>query len=217
MSGAVVQGLGVRLWVLRNRARELLGVPPLPPRDGRAVPRVPRVVVRMGSTLPGVLVRLLPAPLALLVAWWAGCGGPWWAVAVAWAVALVWWPRPQAAVGYVVLAALWLLADGNRLAVDPVSGTVPGLGSLAGLVLAAHLLVVAVTLAAHVGWRTLVEAAVLGRAARSVLAAQAVAQSVLLLVAWVRTGLTGSAEPLRAVAVVAVVAAVVLLVPRRER
>lgn len=206
----------LRLWVLRNKVRALFGLAPVPMRD-RDVPPVPRVVVHMGPTLPGVLVRLVPAPLALLVASWAGCGDAWWWVAAAWAAALVVWPRPPSAVGYVLLAALWLLADGNRFAVDPVTGAVPGVGSLAGVVLAAHLLLVAVTLAAHVGWTTLVEAAVLGRAARSVVAAQAVAQSVLLLVAWVRTGLVGSLEPLRAVAVLGVVAAVVLLLPRREQ
>lgn len=204
----------MRLWLLRNRARALLGLAPLPPRDGAAVPPVPRVVVQMGPTLPGVLVRLAPGVLALVVAALAGCREAWWVLAAVGAGWLVVRPRPQVAAGFVGVAALWLVADGNRLAADAATGAVPGVGPLAALVLAVHLLVVASALAGHVGWTTLVEAAVLGRAARSVAAAQAVAQSTLLLVAWVRTGLVGNLELLRGVAVVAVVAAVVLLVPR---
>ncbi|WP_146820070.1 hypothetical protein [Actinotalea fermentans] len=204
----------MRLWLLRNRARALFGLAPLPPRDGVAVPPVPRVVVRMGRTLPGVLVRLTPGVLALVVAALAGCREAWWVLAAVGAVWLVARPRPQVAAGYVGLAALWLVADGNRLAADPVTGAVPGVGRLAALVLAVHLLLVASALASHVGWTTLVEAAVLGRAARSVGAAQAVAQSALLLVAWVRTGVLGNLELLRGVAVLAVVVAALLLVPR---
>lgn len=204
----------MRLWLLRNRVRALFGLAPLPPRDGAAVPPVPRVVVRMGPTLPGVLVRLTPGVLALVVAGLAGCAEGWWVLAAAGAAWLVARPRPQVAAGYAGLAAIWLAADGNRLAADPVTGAVPGVGPLAALVLAVHLLVVATALAGHVGWTTQVEAAVLGRAARSVGAAQAVAQSALLLVAWVRTGVVGNLELLRGVAVLAVVAAVALLVPR---
>jgi hypothetical protein len=204
----------MRLWLLRNRARALLGLAPLPPRDGAAVPPVPRVVVRMGRTSPGVLVRLAPGVLALVVAGLAGCADGWWVLAAAGAVWLVVRPMPQVAAAYVGIAAIWLAADGNRLAADPVTGAVPGVGPLAALVLAVHVLVVATSLAGHVGWTTLVEVAVLGRAARSVAGAQAVAQSVLLLVAWVRTGLVGNLEVLRGVAVLAVVAAVALLVPR---
>lgn len=204
----------MRLRLLRNRVRGLFGLAPLPLRDGAAVPPVPRVVVRMGPTLPGVLVRVTPGALALVVAALAGCREGWWVLAAIAAAWLVLRPRPQVAAAVVGFAALWLLADGNRLAPDPVTGAVPGLGSLAALVLTVHLLVVATALAAHVGWTTLVEAAVLGRAARSVAAAQAVAQSALLLVAWVRTGLTGNLGLLRGVAVMAVAAAVVLLIPR---
>lgn len=204
----------LRLWLLRNRLRAVLGLGPLPPRTGEAVPPVPRVVVRMGRTLPGAVVRLAPGVLALVVAALAGCREAWWLLAGAIAGWLVVRPRPEVAAGFVGVAAAFLLGDGNRLAVDPATGAVPGVWPLAGLVLAVHLLLVLTALAGHVGWTTFVEAAVLGRAARSVGAAQAVAQSALLLVAWVRTGLTGNLELLRGVAVVAVVVAVALLVPR---
>lgn len=211
----------LRLWLLRNRVRALLGLGPLPPRTGEAVPPVPRVVVRLGRTLPGALVRLTPGVMALVVAALAGCRDGWWVlagVAAGWLVAR---PRPEVAAGLMTMAGFWLLADGNRLAPDPVTNAVPGVGPLAALVLAVHVLLVVTALARHVGWTTLVEAAVLGRAARSVAAAQAVAQSALLLVAWVRTGLVGNLGLLRGVAVVAVVLALALLVPRewltRER
>lgn len=203
----------LRLWVLRNKVRALFGLAPVPMRD-RDVPPVPRVLVHMGWTLPGVLVRLLPGVLALVVAWFAGCVGPWWVLAWVAAVWLVVQPLPQVTAGYLGVAAIWLLADGNRLVVDPVSGAVPGVWSLSGLVLTVHLLAVVAAVAGHVGWTALVEAAVLGRALRSAGAAQAVAQSALLLVAWVRAGTVGQLELLRGVAMVAVVAAVVLLVPR---
>ena len=204
----------LRFWLLRNRVRALFGLSPVPAPGGSDVPAVPRVEVRMGRTLPGVLVRLLPGALAMLVAWLAGCVGPWWVLAGVAAVWLVVQPLPQVTAGYVGVAAIFLLADGNRLAVDPATGSVPGVASLAGLVLSVHLLVVVTAVAGHVGWTTLVEAAVLGRALRSAGAAQAVAQSALLLVAWVRTGVLGQLELLRGLAVLAVVVAVVLLVPR---
>jgi len=129
------------------------------------------------------------------------------------------WPWIAGGAALVVLlavgvVALWVLASGDLLAVDPVTGTVPGVWRVAGLVLAVHLLLVAVALAGSVSWHALVEAGVLWRAARSVLPAQAVAQSVVLLVAWVRAGVVGQAEWLRAVAVLAAVVAVLAAVPR---
>lgn len=211
----------LRLWLLRNRLRALLGLGPLPPRTGEAVPPVPRVVVRMGRTLPGALVRLAPGLMALVVAGLAGCREGWWVLAGVVALWLMVRPRPEVAAGFMTMAALWLLADGNRLAADPVTNAVPRVWTLAALVLAVHVMLVLTALARHVGWTTFVELAVLGRAARSVAAAQAVAQSALLLVAWVRTGLVGNLGLLRGVAVVAVVLALALLVPRewisRER
>lgn len=204
----------MRLWVLRNRVRALLGLAPLPPRDGAPVPAVPRIVVQLGPTLPGVLVRLAPGLLALAVAALAGCREGWWVLAAAIAVWLSVRPQAQVAAAYSGIAAAWLLVDGNRLLPDPVTGAVPGVWQLAVLVLGVHLLMVGSALAGHVGWTSFVEVAVLGRAARSVGAAQAVAQSTLLLVAWVRAGVVGNLELLRGVAVVAVVAAVALLVPR---
>src|SRR5665647_1373862 len=116
-------GAPMRLWALRNRLRELFGLPPVPPRPGSAVvPAAPRVEVAMAGAVPGAVVRLLPSVLVVAGAALSGATG------------LAWY-----------LTAL----------------------------------------AAHVAWRSLVEAGVLLRGARTVLGTQAIAQSVLLLVAWI--------------------------------
>src|SRR5665647_3482569 len=85
---------------------------------------------------------------------------------------------------------------------------------MAALVLTVHMLLVGTALAAHVAWRSLVETGVLLRAARTVLATQAVAQSVLLLVGWLRAWQAVGQEWLRLVAVAAVVGVALLVVPR---
>lgn len=204
----------MRFRILRDRVRDLFGLPPLPPRDGDDVPPVPRVVVGLRAALPGALVRLVPGALVVALAALAGMREGWWVVVVAGALVVTLRPRAVLAAAAVGVVALWVLASGDLLAVDPVTGTVPGVWRVAGLVLAVHLLLVAVALAGSVSWHALVEAGVLWRAARSVLPAQAVAQSVVLLVAWVRAGVVGQAEWLRAVAVLAAVVAVLAAVPR---
>ncbi|NLE71506.1 MAG: hypothetical protein GX609_05335 [Actinomycetales bacterium] len=204
----------MRLWVLRNRLRALFGLAPVPPRRGEPVPPVPRVEPSLGRTLPGALVRLAPAAVVPAVAALAGCRDGWWVLAGVAAVAVVGWPRQPVVMTYLAVAALWLVGDGDALLADPTTGSVPGVARVAGLVLAVHVLLVATTLAAHVEWGSLVEVAVLVRAARGALAAQAVAQSAVLLVAWVRAGIVGRLDVLRGVAVLAVVAAALVAVPR---
>src|SRR5665647_745372 len=52
-------GAPMRLWALRNRLRELFGLPPVPPRPGSAaVPAAPRVEVTLAGAVPGAVVRL---------------------------------------------------------------------------------------------------------------------------------------------------------------
>lgn len=204
----------MRLWVLRNRLRALFGLAPLPPRRGEAVPPVPQVEPSLGPTLPGAVVRLVPAALAVVVGALVGVAEGWWVLVAAAALLVTGWPRQPFVVAYVGVAAVHLLAGDDLLLADPRTGEVPGVLRLAGLVLAVHLLLAATALASHVAWRALVEVAVLARAVRSVLAAQAVAQSALLLVAWVRAGVVGRLDGLRAVAVVAVVLAALVAVPR---
>ncbi len=207
----------MRLWLLRNRLRVLFGLPPLPPPHADPVPPVPRVVPSLRGALPGAVVRLVPGAVVLVLATLAGASDGWWLLAGAGAVALTGWPRPEAAAVVVAVMTVWLLAQGDLLLADPATRVVAGVWRLSTLVLLVHLLLVATSLAAHVAWRALVEVAVLARAARSVLAAQAVAQSAVLLVAWVRAGIEGSQGGLRLLAVVAAVAAVVVALPREWR
>jgi len=205
----------MRLWALRNRLRELFGLPPVPPRPGSAVvPAAPRVEVAMAGAVPGALVRLLPPVLVVAGAALSGATGFAWYLTALAAIAVTWWPRfPWAAI-IVGFFGLWVFGRDDLLALDTVAGTVPGLWRMAALVLIVHLLLVGTALAAHVAWRSLVEAGVLLRGARTVLGTQAIAQSVLLLVAWLRAWQPVGQEWLRLVAVVAVVGVALLVVPR---
>ena len=162
-------------WRFRNRVRELFWLPPLPPPTGEHVPPHPRLELELGRALPGVLVRLLPAGLAI------ACGGLlgglvpalWVTIGVA-ALALAWWPRRPVAAGFVLLVGLLVFTRDDLFAVEPSTGAVPGLWRAAALVFTVHCLLSASALAGHVAWRALVEISVLGRAVRSVLGGQAI-------------------------------------------
>lgn len=196
---------------MRRRLRELFGLPPLPPRTGPAVPPRPRIEVLVGPVVPGALVRLALPVLVAVGALLGRAPGPWWTVVVIVAVAVTWWPRPQVTAPYVLLIGLWLLADDDRLLADSTLWTV------ALLVAVSHLLLTGAALAEHVAWSARVEGAALLRFARSVLGAQAVVQSLLLFVAWVRASLAGqvSIELFRVTAVIAVAVIALLVLPRR--
>lgn len=206
----------MRWWLLKNQVRALFGLAPVPRRSGQTASPVPRIEPSLGRVVPGALVRLAPAGLVVAVAALAGCRDGWWVLPGLAALATVGWPRHHVLVGvYVGIAATWLIADGDALLADPRTGAVSGVWRVAALVLTVHLLLVAATLAAHVTWRSLVEVAVLARALRSALVAQAVAQSAVLLVAWVRAGVTGQLDLLRGLAVVAAVLIALVAVPRQ--
>lgn len=204
----------MRLWALRNRVRDLFGLAPVPPPRGAPVPPVPRVRVALPGAIPGALVRLAPGVVVVVVALLAGCSGGAWVLAGVAAVGVVFWPTKPFAAAFTGLAGIWVLAGGDLLTADPVSGSVPGVWRMAGLMVGVHLLLVGSALAGHVAWRSFVERAVVLRVLRGVLAAQAVALSLLVLVAWLRAWQPVGMEWLRVVAVVGVAAAAVLALPR---
>lgn len=203
----------MRIWTLRNRLRELFGLAPVPLPRGVLVP-VPRIRVGLAGAVPGALVRLTPAVAVLAAAVLAGCSGIGWVLVAVAVVGVVWRPHGPVAALYTGLVGVWVIGAGDLLLVDRVTGTVPGVWRVGALMLAVHLLLVGAALAGHVAWRSFVEVAVVGRAVRTVAAGQAVAQSLLLLVAWLRAWQPGGPEWLRLFAVVAAVAVAALLVPR---
>src|SRR5665647_2122329 len=165
----------------------MAGHPADPDRAG-GPPRRARGRRRRGAALAGAVpgaVVLLPPVLVVAGAALSGATGFAWYLTALAAIAVTWWPRYPWAAMIVGFFALWLFGRDDLLALDTVAGTVPGLWRMAALVLTVHLLLVGTALAAHVAWRSLVEAGVLLRGARTVLATQAIAQSVLLLVAWI--------------------------------
>jgi len=204
----------MRLWALRNRVRELFGLAPVPPPRGAAVPAVPRVRVELSGAVPGAILRLVPGVVVVVVALLAGCSGGGWVLAGAAALGVVFWPSRPVAASFTGLAAIWVLAGGDLLALDPVSGSVPGVWRMGGLMVSVHLLLVSSALAGHVAWRSFVERAVLLRLLRGVLATQAAALSLLVLVAWLRAWQPVGMEWLRLVAVLGVAVAVALALPR---
>lgn len=204
----------MRLWALRNRVRDLFGLAPVPPPRGAPVPPVPRIGVELPGAVPGAVVRLVPGVLVLVVALLAGCRGGGWTLAAIAAVGVVGWPARPVAASFTGLAAIWVLAGGDLLAVERVSGSVPGVWRMAGLMLAVHVLLVGAALAGHVAWRSFVERAVVLRVLRGVVATQAVVQSLLVLVAWLRAWQPAGLEWLRLVAVLGVAAAAALALPR---
>ena len=207
-------------WRLRNRVRELFWLPPLPPPTGEPVPPHPRLELVLGRSVPGALVRVFPALLAVACGGLLGGFGPagWVLIGVA-AVALTWWPRQPVAAGFVLLVGLLVYVGDDLFAVEASTGAVPGLWRAATLVLVVHCLLSASALAGHVAWRALVEAAVLWRAMRSVLGGQAIAQTLLLLSGWLRASLVGAASQdwLRLLGVAAVVGVVLLALPMGAR
>ena len=203
----------MRIWALRNRVRELFGLAPVPPPRGVLVP-VPRIRVGLAGAVPGAFVRLTPAIAVLAAAVLAGCSGGGWLFVVVAVVGVVGWPHGPVAALYTGLVGVWVILAGDLLLVDQVTGTVPEVWRVGALMLTVHLLLVGAALAGHVAWRSFVEVAVLGRAVRTIAAGQAVALSLLLLVAWLRAWQPGGQEWLRLFAVLAAVAVAALLVPR---
>lgn len=203
-------------WRLWNKVRELFWLPPLAPRSGEAVPPHPRLDLMLNRTAPGALVRLLPAAGMVVIAMAVGTVGllGWVLVAVAGA-AITWRPRWPIAPSFALLTGLWVFAGGDLLTVS-ATGAVEGVWRVSVLVLAVHGLLAVAAFTCHVAWRSLVEVAVLGRVARSVLGAQAIAQTLVLLSAWLRAGLGGQSTQdwLRLLAVAAVVGVVLLAMPR---
>lgn len=205
----------MRRWALRTRVRDLFGLPPLPPPGAStAVPPVPRVRAELARAVPGALLRLAPGVVVLIAAGLAHITGFGWVLMVAAAVGVVGWPRtPVAAIATGILG-LWVIGAPDMLLVDPASGAVPGVWRVSALMLAVYLLLVGTALAAHVSWRSVVEVGVLWRVARTMVGTQAIAQSLLLLVAWLRAWQPGGQEWLRLFAVLGAVGVAALLVPR---
>jgi hypothetical protein len=200
-------------WRLRNRVRELFWLPPLAPRTGEVVPPHPRLELLLERPVPGAVVRLLPAALAV------ACGlllvriNPvgWALIGIA-ALALVLRPHWPVAAGFALLVGLWVYVGGDLLAVQPATGSVPDLWRASALFALLHALFSASMLATHVPWRSLVEGAVLARAARAMVGPQAIVQTLLLFSGWLRAGVGGgvSQDWLRLFGVAAVVGVVLL-------
>jgi len=175
----------------------------------------PAVVLGLRASLPGAVVRLLPAALML------GCTALTAAPPTAWvltgvaAVAVTWQPRCPAVPGFTLLLG-WLVLAGPDLLLSPPGD--PGRPwRLAGLVLGLHLVHRTAALASHLAWTARIEVAVLARAARSVLAVQAVAQALALVAGQIRSaGWTASGRDWPRIAAVAAAAAVALLLAARS-
>lgn len=183
----------------------------VPRRAAAGVPSRPRVEIELDGAVPAVVLRVLPAVLALACAGLVGGGSVVRVLALAGAVLLVWRPEWPVAPMIAVLTGLWVLAR------DDFAGGAGGPWRLAALVLVVHLLLRSAALAGHLSWRSKVERAVLGQVGRSVLGVQLLAQGLLLGAVWLRSGVgTGGAgqEGLRIAAVVAVVVVTALVVPR---
>lgn len=206
-------------WEITARVRELVGLPPAPPRDGRpAVPPPPRIELDLAGVVPGWVIRLLPGLLVVLCGGLAGGGPLIWTLAVVAVVAVTWQPRRPAAPLFAFCAGISVYVGPDLLGAGRHGAAAAGgLMRVAGLVLCVHLLLRLTTLATHVAWGTRVEAPVLARVGRSVLGVQVIAQSLVLAVVWLRSGVGGAVagqDWLRLLAVLAVVAGAFLIVPR---
>lgn len=197
-------------WRVRTKVRELLWLPPLPPPTGGAIPAPPRVELALGPCAPGAVVRVVPAALLLTVTGLVGVGGPvvWWIGGV-FALLVLLWPHWPAAAGFALVVGVIVLVGGDLLARDPDTGAVDELWRVAVLVAGVHAVIAATALAEHVAWRSLVELGVLWRTARSVLAAQAIVQTLVLLAGWLRAGV-GGAESQELVRLLGVIGVIVL-------
>lgn len=205
---------------LDDRLRQLFGLPPVSRRpDEPAVPRAPRVRIGLVGAVPGAVVRLLPVAVVGLCGLVVGGGGGTWVVVLVAAVLLVRWPAWPVPAVLSVLVGLWVLAGPDLLGSGPSGGTAAagGLLRVSLLVVLLHLLLRLGALSPHVPWLGWVEVAVLGRVARSVLAIQVVAQSLVLSAVWLRADVGAAVagqQWLRVVAVLAVVATAWLVIPR---
>lgn len=208
--GALIAGL---VRDLGARTRELLMMAPSA-RSSRPAPSPP-VRLELAGGVPGAVVRLVPAVLVLVVTGLADVGVAGWWVGAAAAVGVAWRPDFPVAALFLLFVGGWVFAGPDLLGV--AAAQTGGFLRLGALVACVHVLMRATGLAQHVGWRTLVEVPVLWRALRSVLVVQVVVQVLVLATVWVRANLgawLGGTEWLRLVAVLAVVAAVIVLVPR---
>ena len=206
-------------WGLRARLRELAGLPPTPPRDGLpAVPPPPRIELDLHGAVPGPVIRALPPLLVFVCGGLAGGGPLVWLLAVVAAVLVAWRPVWPAAPVFALYAGICVYVGPDLLGAG-LNGMAAagGLVRVAGLVMCVHLLLRLTALSVHVGWRTLVEVPVIVRVARSVLGIQVIAQSLVLAVVWLRSGVGGTVagqEWLRLLAVVSVVVGLFVIVPR---
>lgn len=179
--------------------------------------------VQLVRPVPGSTVRLLPS-VAVLVCGLLLSPSGWalWAGVLLVAVAVAVRPVSAAAPAFALLVGVAVWAGGDLLAPEASGGVdVARLARLSALVLAVHAVLRLAALAGNVAWRARVEAGVLLRVARSVLALQLLVQPVGLAVVWLRAGLgpalAGSSagqHGLRLLAVMAVVTAVLLVLPR---
>src|SRR5665647_2844679 len=85
-------GAPMRLWALRNRLRELFGLPPVPPRPGSAVvPAAPATTSTGGSsrtTAPGTAPAIATSTRGAALS--GATGFAWYLTALA-AIAVTWW------------------------------------------------------------------------------------------------------------------------------
>lgn len=192
--------------------RRRLGMRPRGPQD---VPPPPVVRLALSGAVAGTVVRLLPSVLVLVCVGLTANQVPLWVVGAGASVLVAWrphWPTVPVLIG---LLGVWMIAGPDRLGLTLATGG--GLARFSALVLAVHLLVRTAVLTRHVRWDGLVEVPVLGRMVRSVLAVQVLVQLLVLATVWLRANLGLSALGqgwLRVVAVAAVVAVVLLVVPR---
>lgn len=188
-----------------------------------------RLHLELGPSVPGALVRLLPAALVLLLVGadgllaaaggtaatgGLGASGVVDVLLLASAAVTVWRPALPAAPVVVALLGPVLLSSPDLL-----SSGAAGLGRLVVLLVGTHLLLRLTGLAAHTAWSARVETAVLARWLAPVLPVQAAVLALAAAVLAVRAAagaVDGSAPGvLRLVAVVAVVVAVLVVAPGR--
>lgn len=161
---------------------------------------------------------MLPGLLVVLCGGLAGGGPLVWTLVVVAVVAVTWHPRWPAAPLFALYAGICVYVGPDLLGAGRQGAAAAGgLMRVAGLVLCVHLLLRLTTLATHVEWGTRIEVPVLARVARSVLGIQVIAQSLVLVVVWLRSGVGGAVagqDWLRLLAVLAVVTGALLIVPR---